>query len=410
MKTALVIGNGLVGACVALALQRAGLHVTIVDAGDEEAAASFGNAGHLATEQCDPLASRANVMSLHRRLFFRGGPVGFPLRDASAWLPFGLKLLHATAPATFARGQRAMQSVLAHAIPAWERVTAQAQASSLIRTEGHFIAWETQRSAERGLAAWANANTGSARVSAATRDELAALQACFAGRPVAAAKVEGTGQVVDLRAMRKALQETFVRAGGVMRVAQVAQVDVNVTLADGESLKADLVVVAAGIGSANVLKNTYAAIPLIAERGYHIEHAQDARNATPEGLPVVFEDRNVIIAPFRSSLRMSGFTEFSRVASPPDERKWLALERHAREIGLFDASAQIKRWIGARPTLPDYLPAIGRHPNYAHLFYAFGHNHLGVTLAAITGELVAALVQDAQPAVDLSLFSLERFQ
>jgi D-hydroxyproline dehydrogenase len=409
MKTAIVVGNGLVGACTALALQRAGLRVTIIDAGDEKAAASYGNAGHLAVEQVDPLASRANVLNLHRRLFMRGGPVGFPLRDISAWLPFGLRLLRATAPARFAQGQRAMQSLLAQAVPAWQRVAAQVNAADLIRVDGHWVAWESAASAQRGMAAWQAANKGAAHIVAANTSELAALRAQFGDHPVAAARFTGTGQVLDLQALRAALQAAFIANGGELLAAQVHDVGRIVTLEDGSNRQADAIVVAAGIGAAQMLKSTCGGIPLIAERGYHIETAMDARAATPEGLPVVFEDRSIILAPYASSFRMSGFTEFSRVNSPPDQRKWAALQQHAQALGLPMAVSP-QRWIGSRPTLPDYLPAIGQHPQLHSLFYAFGHNHLGVTLAAITGEHIAALVENAAPSVDLSPFSLQRFR
>ncbi|MBS0200426.1 MAG: FAD-binding oxidoreductase, partial [Proteobacteria bacterium] len=43
------------------------------------------------------------------------------------------------------------------------------------------------------------------------------------------------------------------------------------------------------------------------------------------------------------------------------------------------------------------------------LFYAFGHQHLGLTLGAITGELAAAMCTGERPAIDLSPFDLQRF-
>ena len=101
MKTATIIGGGLIGAACAWQLQRAGFAVTLVDPGDAPRAASWGNAGHLAVEQIEPLASRANLRSLPRRLFAFGGPVGLPLRDVAAWLPFGLRLIAASSPARF---------------------------------------------------------------------------------------------------------------------------------------------------------------------------------------------------------------------------------------------------------------------------------------------------------------------
>jgi D-hydroxyproline dehydrogenase len=409
MKTGIVIGNGLVGACTALALQRAGLQITVVDPGDDQAGASHGNAGHLAIEQTDPLASRANLLTLHRRLFLRGGPVAFPLRDVSAWLPFGLRLLAATSPKRFARGQLAMQALLEQAIPAWRHVAAQAHAEALIRTDGHWIAWESEKAAQSSLTAWKAAHKGGAQISLASANELATLRAEFNHQPLIAARFTGTGQVTDLLALRRALKAAFLAGGGEIKTGRVLDVGDCVTLAGGIELRADVKVVTAGIGAAQVLKNAYRTIPLIAERGYHIEIDMDASQATPAGLPVVFEDRSIILAPFKTSLRLSSFTEFSHASSPPDERKWAALQQHARALGL-PLGLNPTRWVGSRPTLPDYLPAIGRHPHIPSLFYAFGHNHLGVTLAALTGELMCSTIQGATPSVELSPFSLERFQ
>jgi D-amino-acid dehydrogenase len=88
---------------------------------------------------------------------------------------------------------------------------------------------------------------------------------------------------------------------------------------------------------------------------------------------------------------------------------WQRLRRHARELGLpFDDKAS--EWMGSRPTLPDYLPAIGRSSRRASLYYAFGHQHLGLTLAAVTGEQVAALVCNEPPAIAVEAFSIDRFK
>jgi D-amino-acid dehydrogenase len=59
--------------------------------------------------------------------------------------------------------------------------------------------------------------------------------------------------------------------------------------------------------------------------------------------------------------------------------------------------------------LPDYLPAIGRSRRAANLLYAFGHQHLGLTLAPITGEIVGALVAGESTPVDIVPFDIDRF-
>ncbi len=412
MKTAVVLGGGLVGAACAWQLQRAGFRTRLVDPGETQAAASWGNAGHLAIEQIDPLASRTNLCSLPRRLFSFGGPVGFPLRDVRAWLPFGLRLMAASAPARFVRGRQALADLLAQAIPAWQRIAAQTGTAGHLRVQGHFVVWETAATAERGQRQWLQADTGQARARVATADEFAQLRTQFNGRPVGALRFEGTGQILDLQAMRAGMAQALCDQGGATVQAKATAVrlahgNAHVALSNGEYLTSDVVVVAAGAHSAPLLRGSEGAVPLIAERGYHLQ----AQHAAPAGAlpPVAFEDRSVIVTQFANTLRLAGFTEFSQLASPPDGRKWQALSAHARELGLALGHPS-SRWIGARPTLPDYLPALGRSRAAANLFYAFGHQHLGVTLAALTGELVAALATGAPPAVDLSPFDLRRFQ
>ena len=82
--------------------------------------------------------------------------------------------------------------------------------------------------------------------------------------------------------------------------------------------------------------------------------------------------------------------------------------RRLGELGIR-FSPDPDRWVGPRPTLPDYLPAIGRLERDPRILYAFGHQHLGLTMAAVTAELTTALAEGAEPAIDLTPFRIERF-
>ena len=66
-------------------------------------------------------------------------------------------------------------------------------------------------------------------------------------------------------------------------------------------------------------------------------------------------------------------------------------------------------WMGFRPSLPDSLPVIDRVGPRGQVLLAFGHQHLGLTQAALTGELVSSLLQEQDPVVDLKPFRLDRF-
>ena len=85
------------------------------------------------------------------------------------------------------------------------------------------------------------------------------------------------------------------------------------------------------------------------------------------------------------------------------------IEAQARKV--LPSLTKVKNdWIGFRPTLPDSLPVIGHSLKTKRILYAFGHQHLGLTLGPLTGEIVAAMVNDTSAAHDLSPFDIERFQ
>lgn len=410
--TAVVVGGGLVGLACALNLQLKGIHTIVIDPGMTQRAASWGNAGHLATEQVEPLASVATLRSFPKRLFWRGGALSLPPRDVTAWLPFALRLIRASRPDRFRIGKAALSTALRAALPAWRRMSEAANASHLVVEEGHFIVWETLAGARAGRAAWACTDTGTASFRDATDQELAILSERMARPPAGAIRFAGTGQVLDLGEFTDALASRFAAMGGVRRRDRAQRLDVanggaSLTLESGETLQSDAIVIAAGVASGALLEPLGYQVPIIAERGYHI---QSTLTNWPEDLPpVVFEERSMIVTRFRSGLRAASFVEFGRTDSPPDARKWQRLKSHVAALGLpFGGPGS--EWFGARPTLPDYLPAIGRSRRAANLFYAFGHQHLGLTLAAITGETLGALVTGEAPVIDLAPFDLERFR
>ena len=410
MKSALIIGGGIVGMNLALELQGRGQDVTVAEAAPDELSASLGNAGHIATEQADPIASWATIRSTPGRLFPRG-PVSLPGHSIREWLPFALRLARASRAKPFQQGRSALTSLVTQAVPAWHRRLTNLGASDLMREDGHYVVWESDGSAARGKDSWRAANLGPARIRDVTDDELSELRALGQSSVVGGVRFENTGQIADLPRLLALMRARFVENGGRFLHAQISalRTDAGVAIcqmADHPDLTAEAVVVCAGVRSSALLTPMGLNVPMIAERGYHI---QSASHGWPAAFPpVVFEDRSIIVTSFETGLRVAGFVEFSRAGAPPDSAKWRQLERHVRELGLpFGDLATAARWMGSRPTLPDYLPALGRVSGTDNLYYAFGHNHLGLTLAAVTSEIMAEVIHGG-PAPDA--FCLERFQ
>jgi D-amino-acid dehydrogenase len=166
------------------------------------------------------------------------------------------------------------------------------------------------------------------------------------------------------------------------------------------------VVLAAGVWSRPLAAQLGTQVPLEAERGYHVMFANPGF-ALQRAL--VSADRNVSLAHMVEGIRATGIAEFAAPDAPPDMANARLVQRQAQALipGLKGEPAS--RWMGPRPSHPDSKPVIGRSPRHANVFFAFGHDHLGLTMAGITGKLVAELATGKPTSVDLSPFRPDRF-
>ncbi|MFD1952157.1 NAD(P)/FAD-dependent oxidoreductase [Sphingomonas arantia] len=400
-----IVGGGIVGLSCALAMLDRGRGVTVFERAADYNAASWGNAGHIAVEQVAPLASPAALRSAPSRLFGVGGALALPPSMIGRWLPFVLRLAGASTPGRFAAGTAALTPLLAGAMPAWRDLAAAIGTPDLLREDGHIVVWDTPAAARRGRERWSQTVIGTAQIVDAEPDMLQRL-GTLTEHVGGAIRFTGSGQIADLRRLAVALEAAVVARGG-----RIVRQDVRLIETAGRIAVAghdiDQVLVAAGVRSRALLEPLGYRVPMIAERGYHVRARADR---WPADLPpVVFEDRSMIVSRYADCVQAASFVELGDPDAPADPRKWERLEQHVRTLGL-PIAGPYDRWMGARPTLPDYLPAIGRSTRHANLIYAFGHQHLGLTLAPVTARLVAALMLGQTSSIPLDPFDLNRFR
>ncbi len=407
-KTIALAGGGAVGRVCALRLREAGAEVIVFDPGKDPLPAWYGNAGHLCIEQPEPWANWSNIGRAPKKLFLFGGPLDFIPKDIDRWLPWSLKFVGAAF--RFNDGVHALLPPLTRARPAWEALLSDIGRPDLLHGGGHFIVWDADETAEDGYRRYANAETGTANPQPATAAEIERLETMLGRRIGGAIRFQNTAHVIGPGIVGAALDQALDAAGIVRRFEYVERVDVEdgratLVLPNGETVRPDLALVTAGIWSRGLMESAGHKTPLIAERGYHVQ-TQD--HDWPDDMPpVLFEDRHVICTLFETGLRATSYSEFGRASSPADPRKWDRLE-HWLEVLDVPARGPFDRWMGSRPTFPDYLPAIGRSHRAQNLLYAFGHSHLGLTMSAVTAEYVLSLAKGEPPA-EIAPFDLRRF-
>ncbi|GAB1440514.1 hypothetical protein MASR2M36_32980 [Providencia sp.] len=220
-----------------------------------------------------------------------------------------------------------------------------------------------------------------------------------------------TGHVIDLVELHKKLTYEFLLAGGsvltqceVTAIASTSNKEAVLTTTQG-TFSGQKVVIAGGAFSKSLVKMVSRInVPLETERGYHLMLPQEHGRLT---IPVSSMDRRFIMTPMSGGLRLAGTVEYAGLKRPANmqrARHLLPLAEPMLNTPL--SSHQSTQWMGFRPSTSDSLPVIDHKGPY---IFAFGHQHLGVTQAAITAELVSCLINEQATPIDCSPFSIERF-
>lgn len=408
-KQITIIGGGIIGLVSAISLQRAGMDVTIIQ--DQQFPASFGNAGHIAIEQVMPLANRSNASNGYKKLSLLGGPLDIGWIYPTTWMPWFLKYLKASFSQKYVQeGKESLKELLNHSVPAWMTLLQSLNRPDLLVTDGHYVIYHNQKKAIQRCHEWINADIGNATVRPMDRNVLNHVSQQLCTHPVQGLCFEHTGQIKNIFTLLTICQKEFIQQGGKYCENQVVGIHpengkTKIFLDNNISTIHQNVLICAGARSGELLQGMGENFPVIAERGYHVEWEHDGTYNLP---PLVFEDHSFIVTQFENRLRLASFVEFTKFKAKPDKHKWEQLEEYANKFG-FSRKSKFQRWVGARPTLPDYRPVIGKSIKNPGLFYAFGHQHLGMTLAAITGEIITNLIIGNQPSLPVSAFRPDRF-
>jgi D-amino-acid dehydrogenase len=365
------------------------------------AGASFGNVGHVATEQLQPLPSPQLLLSFWRELSAFDGPLDIPLRRIVTMSPWIARF--ACAAFQQRRNTEHLAPLVRSAADTLESQLKEVGRQNLLRRSGHYVL----RLGPKASARIASEREHAAILGMETRAAPTELLRAAAAK--AGIWYPDSAHVLDPALVARAFATASLASGGSTLRADVQHMrpagDHVEIATDTGTVSVRTAVVCAGAWSAPLLAPFGIHAPLEAERGYHVE----LPGHTPlVDAPILYADYSVVVTPMAARLRASSYLEFAGLGTPPDPRKPARLRAKLRHLG-YQCEADGHSWMGPRPTLPDYLPGIGRAPGPHELFYAVGHQHLGLTLSAVTAELIAAIVTGRTPRFDVRPFDLRRF-
>ena len=181
----------------------------------------------------------------------------------------------------------------------------------------------------------------------------------------------------------------------------------SVILNNGQEITADKVIVASGPWSAALSKQLGDKVSMVGERGYNTTFPKSALPHLERTL--FFPAHGFVMTPMANGIRVGGASEIASLTRESNFKRSKNMLKKALKFVPHLQTDNGKEWMGMRPTMPDTLPVISKSTKSNDIIYAFGHGHLGLTLASSTAQLVSNLVHDKQPEIDISALRVNRF-
>lgn len=408
-----VVGAGIIGVNCAYELQSLGFETTLFDPSGVGEQCSKGNAGHFATEQVFPLADPKLLPQLPSMLFNSQGPFSLSAAHLPKALPWFIKFLSNMLAKKRNENINALKLINKEAIKCYQQLLSSINAEHLLTCNGSLLVFEQTPQLEIEKIAAQYQKQGIA-LKILNKKECKQLEPELADTIKAAIYFTQVAHTINPHMLCMAIADAAFAKGSSLIKEKVVHISSNEEFAtlktDNSVHHFDKVVIATGAWSKPLLNKLGYTLPLEAEGGYHHQFTdQVALNR-----PVVSHERKFIITPMENGLRAAGTVEFTGIASKPKYQRAETLKCQAQYLLNTPLKKELntsktKQWHGLRPSLPDSLPVIGKAPKHENIYFSLGHQHLGLTLGAITGKLIGQLVNNEATDINLTPFCISRF-
>jgi D-amino-acid dehydrogenase len=410
-KSVTVIGAGLVGVCCASYLQREGFKVRLIEKGEPGKGASFGNAGSFGTASCVPFSMPGILKKVPKMLLDSESPLKLRWSHVPKALPWFMASIANSRRERVEEIAAARQSLLEHVHEGYGPLIEDAGAEQWVKGDGLLFTFESEAAFDGMAYALDIRRRHGVHMDILDGNEARQIEPALAKTVVKAVSLPDVQRTIDPFRLCTALAQNFVRRGGEIVNAEVRGFEIgpngpSKVVTDKGPLDVEMVVIAAGVWSRKLAEQLGTNVPLEAERGYHVMFANPGFGLRRA---ITSVDRSISLADMHDGIRASGVAEFAAPDAAPDYRNADMVMRHAKQLlpGLKGDPAS--KWMGPRPSHPDSKPVIGFSPRHKNVLFAFGHDHLGLTMAGITGKLVGELATGKPTTVDLAPFRPDRF-
>ncbi|GGE05012.1 cytochrome c4 [Aureimonas endophytica] len=387
-----IIGGGVIGLTTALRLRADGHEVVLIEPNQPGSGASYGNAGTVADYAIIPVGTPAILRNIGSLLLDANSPLSIRKAALPTLFPWLIRFAYEALPHRYRDNTRRIANLLSDASAEWTELASEIGGSHLLSGKGCLYLYSTPKAFEAAKRVAAFRRDHGIAQELLSPDEIGRLEpnlpASEGGGVLfpKAINLADPGQTMDLLAAsvrRSGVPICQASATAITREAGF----VRITAAPFD-IRAKTVVVAAGAHSARFARQVDDPVRLDTERGYHLEFDMDR---PPVERPVCPTEYGFYFCPMKGRLRIAGTVELGGLAAPSNPRRLDVLLANARRTFPWLGTPS-RTWLGFRPSMPDSVPVIRPSKGGKDVIFAFGHGHIGLTLAPRTARMVGELL------------------
>jgi len=403
-KNIVIVGAGIIGTCCAYFLQKEGHKVTVIDRNEPGTGASYGNAGSFSDYSVLSLNTPDIFLNIPYYLLSSNSPLSIKLNYIFKLMPWMMKFLSNCTNDKMLHTAKNMKIILEQSISSYEEIFSDIDVSNLYEKKGVLYLWgkNNLKSYEQGVTI---RNQLGVKQKILSKDEIKALEPNINPIYEKGVLYESAMCAKNPKKILQKIFDKFLELGGTFVDDEISEIKDQSILGKKDHYEYDKLIISAGAFSKKMTDQLGENIPLETERGYHV-HFKNCEHLVSRG--VCFADSGLYLTPMEQGLRAAGTVELGGLDNPPSKKRIDYVINQAKLL-INNLPEPYDSWMGFRPTLPDFLPVIGKSKFKGNIFYAFGHNHLGWTLGAITGKVIRDSVIERKSNFNLSSFLSSRF-
>tara|TARA_E500000178_G_scaffold189375_1_gene187484 strand:- start:1002 stop:2252 length:1251 start_codon:yes stop_codon:yes gene_type:complete len=405
-----VIGAGIIGVNTAYKLQGKNLSITLFDEHDPGSQTSMGNAGTFANYACIPINSNDIFLNLPFLLFSNNSPLSFQWSKILNNFPWLLKFLINCKKENVIKITNTLAFLLKNSLESNNKLIKKLNLFNLINNNEVLYLYENEIDYFKDKKNLELREKFNIKFQYLNSDEIKDLEPNLIKQFYKGVLFENSKSTINPKKYTEKIFYEFLKNNGKFKKEKIINIVNNnnkLKLVTKGTYRQDFdkIIICAGAQSGLLLKNFSDFFNIVSERGYHLMYQNY------EGIikrPIGIGKQGFYYTPMDEGLRAAGTVEIGTVNNEINKSRIKWMQNKVKET--FDIKElPNKVWLGFRPTLPDSLPVIGKSKNNPNIIYNFGHQHLGLTLASYSAEIIEKIIFNQEIEKELSFINPNRF-